>query len=281
VALQVATLTEVEREHARSRGNILRDAWHGLMTRRVGKLDLQALRQVDAIQVENPWMFELAQGIQSGEGKITRYAPPGTDTSHFTPLQTRDPAKGYILAVGRFQDARKNLPLLLEAYALVCTRSADAPKLVLAGASPPPKAFWEKAATKGLTDRIAYIASPSRDALASLYRNAQSFVLTSHEEGFGIVLTEAMASGIPVVATRCGGPEGIVSDGDDGFLVDEDSVTLADRLLSLCEDLDLNLGMGAAARVTAETRFSDTVTGDAFLETYDYLLRRSQQPRGY
>ena len=66
-----------------------------------------------------------------------------------------------------------------------------------------------------------------------MYQRAAVFALPSDDEGLGIVILEAMACGVPVVATRCGGPEDIITDGTDGFLVPRyDAGALASRLVS-------------------------------------------------
>ena len=85
-----------------------------------------------------------------------------------------------------------------------------------------------------------------------------------------------MACGLPVVATRCGGPEGIITDGTDGFLVPrDDAVALAARLQALLDSHTLNEALGRRARATIEGRYAEEVAGEAFLEVWDRLLRKS------
>lgn len=272
VALQVATLVRVERRRRMELEHGPTTAWRNWMTHASTKLDEFALRQVDAVQVENPWMFSYAQA-RARRPEMVRFAPPGVDTSRFTALAERHPAGGYIFTVGRFDDPRKNIGLLLEAYALVCGRMANSPRLVLAGASGPPDEFWRRAAELGLTSRIEFIQSPSTAELSALYRDAQTFVLSSDEEGFGVVIIEAMASGLPVVCTRSGGPEGFVLDGADGFLVGrDDAATLADRLVFLAQDPEANVAFGRRALAKARRQFSQAVAGQAYLDVYDQLL---------
>ncbi len=109
--------------------------------------------------------------------------------------------------------------------------------------------------------------------LADLYRHAMFFVLPSDEEGIGIVLLEAMASGLPVVSTCCGGPETAVLDGETGFLTPVgDAQALADAMQHLLDNPALRRRMGQAGRRIAEERFSLDVTGKVFLRKYDELL---------
>lgn len=276
VALQVATLTTVERRAMAGADKGLIAIWRRWMTAIVAQLDERGLRGVDAIQLENPWMMEHAQTV-ARPNQIITYAPPGLDTDAFHPArgEASPREKPYILTVGRFSDVRKRAALLLEAYALMPREGVEAPDLVLAGADGPNEAFWRRVDALKLRERVHFIHLPSQDEIAALYRHAVCFALASDEEGFGMVVIEAMASGIPVVSTRSGGPEGIITDSVDGYLVDrEDAQGMADRLGSLTADPALCARLGAAARHTVETQYADQVAGERFLAIYDTLLER-------
>ncbi len=278
VVLQVATLTAVERRRRarQERGPVA--IWRAGMTRIAARLDARALRAVDAILVENPWMKAHAEATTQGLNTIVHYAPPGVDIARFRPASPGEPLppRRYILAVGRFSDPRKNPLLLLRAYGLLVSRLEGAPDLVLAGTHDPGPGFWALAASQGLGERVRFEGEPDDARLAALYRRAFCLALPSDEEGFGMVVIEAMASGVPVVSTRCGGPEAIITDGVDGYLVDrDDAAAMADRLARLAQDADATAEMGRRTRLTVETRFADTVAGDAFLAVYDRLLATS------
>jgi glycosyltransferase involved in cell wall biosynthesis len=248
------------------------------MTEVTSRLDDKALRRVDAIQVENLWMLKYARVINSGRMVDIRYAPPGIDTTVFRPLAPRELALDpYILCVGRLSDPRKNIGLLLEAYARLPQNARDTVRLVLAGSSGPPERFWRRAAELRLTIRISYVPSPSVAALVSLCQRAAVFALPSDEEGLGIALLEAMACGIPVVSTRSGGPDGVITNGVDGFLVPlNDAIEMAVCLGRLLQQRELNIAMGAEARRTIEKRYADEVAGEAFLDVWDRLLWKAR-----
>jgi glycosyltransferase involved in cell wall biosynthesis len=113
--------------------------------------------------------------------------------------------------------------------------------------------------------------------LPDLYRAATLFVLPSRQEGLGISVAEAMASGVPVVATRCGGPESLVEDGRTGRLVaNGDEAALAEAVDALLSDAPARRAMGAAARAAAEARFSraavEPVLDAAFRDTFGPTL---------
>ena len=177
-----------------------------------------------------------------------------------------------VIAVGRFSDPRKNAVLLLESFAQA-RKSVAALRLVLVDPDGPNAAFQQTVTELELGDDVSVRVRTSNEELADLYRNALCLALSSDEEGFGMVVIEAMASGIPVVATKCGGPDGIITDGHDGFLVPVGDVTaLADRLAVLARDAELRREMGRRARHTVEERYSAEKAGQAFLSVYDELL---------
>jgi len=93
-------------------------------------------------------------------------------------------------------------------------------------------------------------------ALRERLRSAGVYALPSRSEGQPIGIMEAMASGLPVVATRVGGVPDMVRDGEDGFLVDPaNAEALADALVKLLDSAELRRSMGRSGRERAEERF--------------------------
>jgi len=273
VSVHVATRAKVER---RRRDAALRGPaglWRRAMTPLTDRFDAAALRRADAVQVMNPWMLDYARGLNAQRAVDIRIAPPGVDAAMFCPAPLRTAAGGgYIFCVGRLDDPRKQVELLLEAYALLPPDVRAAATLKLAGSSAPAPAFWRRAQALGLDASIDFVHKPDRAALVRLYQGASAFALPSDEEGFGMVLLEAMACGVPVVSTRSGGPDAIVSDGDDGFLVARgDAAALADRLQRLSRAPALNDAMGRAARTTVERRYAEAVAGKVFVDVWERL----------
>ena len=102
----------------------------------------------------------------------------------------------------------------------------------------------------GLADRVRFLGATDRTADVSLFRGAEAFVLPSRHEPFGIVNLEAMAAGVPIVATAVGGVPEFVVDRETGLLVQPDDARatreLMNRLLSdrraprhMCREMDL------------------------------------------
>ena len=277
VAMHVATRARVERRLRDANPRGLLPWWRKFMTEVTDRMDDRALRRVDAIQVMNPLMLEYSRELNVGREVDLRYAPPGVDADLFHPLDRREQLQDrYILCVARLSDPRKNVGVLLEAYAQLPASVRDEVRLVLAGSSGPPQAFWRRAESLGLRERVSYIERPDRDALVRLYQEASVFALPSDEEGFGVVLLEAMACGVPVVSTRSGGPDGIISDDDDGYLVPlDDAATMASRLGILLQNPAHGIEMGRKARQTIERRYDERVAGEAFMDMWDRMAHKA------
>jgi glycosyltransferase involved in cell wall biosynthesis len=114
---------------------------------------------------------------------------------------------------------------------------------------------------------------PEMSELIKLYQQATVFALPSVEEGFGMVIIEAMACGVPVVATRCGGPDSIITDGKDGYLVPmNDAPAMADAITRLCTDGELNEFMGYEARAKVEAKYASEMAGQILLDAWDRIL---------
>ena len=103
------------------------------------------------------------------------------------------------------------------------------------------------------TSRISFAGSLTQEQMAQQFRQANLFVLaTMREEGFPLVISESLASGIPVIATRVGGNPTAVRDGIDGLLVRPGSApALAKAVTRLAEDVELRSRMAQNARARA------------------------------
>jgi glycosyltransferase involved in cell wall biosynthesis len=197
-------------------------------------------------------------------GERLRMIPCGVDTNAFRPGRG---GGEYILSVGRHSDPRKNVSLLLEAYSAAVAADPGVPDLYLVGE--PPR---QTVTAPG----VRVLGLKRGEELAELYRRATMLVVPSDEEGLGIVILEAMASGIPVVSTRCGGPETAVVDGVTGLLTPVgDAAALRDAMLRVAGDPDLRRQLGEGALARAREVFSIQAVGRQFLELYRGMAGRS------
>ncbi|MEA3329937.1 MAG: glycosyltransferase family 4 protein [Nanoarchaeota archaeon] len=154
---------------------------------------------------------------------------PGVDIEKFRPnlgrkwLRTRIGVKEkdkIILFAGRLTEA-KGLPVMLKAFATIAQGKKDI-KLLLAAGTPVTeekiKETYEKAELLGIKDQLFIEPFPLED-MPHVYNGCDIFVLPSQYEGFGLVFTEAMACGIPVIGTSVGGVPEVISNGEEGYLV--------------------------------------------------------------
>jgi glycosyltransferase involved in cell wall biosynthesis len=103
---------------------------------------------------------------------------------------------------------------------------------------------------------------------------ADLFVLPSRAEGLSNALLEAMAAGLPVVATRVGGTADVIISGENGLLVPpEDASALAEALTSLFQNTARKEELGCAARRTVETRYAISSVAACYLELYQRLAQ--------
>jgi len=100
-----------------------------------------------------------------------------------------------------------------------------------------------------LTERVQFTGELSDAELAERFREHHTLAVPSRYEGYGLVYLEAMSYGLPVIASRAGGATDIVTDGENGFLLDpDDPAAVADAITSLATDRERLAAMGQAAR---------------------------------
>lgn len=178
--------------------------------------------------------------------------PNGVDTRRFSPAPSgrRRQSPPRVLYVGRFS-AEKNLETLVAAAGRVARRRPL--RLVMVGAGPLQARLRAQARAAGVETEFTGIVPQER--LPELYRQADAFVLASFTEGHPKVLIEAMACGVPCVASDCEGNRSLVSDGVTGLLFDPRRADdLADRLIRVLDDAPLAAALGRAGRELAVAR---------------------------
>jgi glycosyltransferase involved in cell wall biosynthesis len=144
-------------------------------------------------------------------------------------------------------------------------------KLVLAGEGPELEAISAEVRKLSLQPFVRFLGL--RNDVPRLMRAADMLLLTSISEGIPLTVIEAMAAGLPVVATRVGGLPEIVEEGRTGWLAPAgDDEELATAVLRLADNRSLQLEMGAAGRRRAEAMFSDEQMNAAYGRLYEEML---------
>ena len=152
----------------------------------------------------------------------------------FYPDVKDGPRRKRIIAVGRYFD-EKGYDLLLKAWALVVNRCDDWELAIYGDGN---KTYYERIASLLNLDKRRCRLYDSIHDVQKEYLDSSLFVCTSRFEGFGMGIIEAMACGLPVVAFDClWGPRSIISNGEDGVLVENGNVPkFAEAILSLIEN---------------------------------------------
>jgi glycosyltransferase involved in cell wall biosynthesis len=214
-------------------------------------------------------------------GEQTIVIPNGIDLLSFTPGRGTTLRKELGLAasvplVGAVGNVRpsKAYPSLLEAFAILRKAVPDA-HLVIAGQQS--GALYDDLlslrSSLGIEDCAHFLGF--RADVAQVLSALDVFALSSSSEGFSLATVQAMAMGLPVVATRSGGPEEIVGDSSSALLVEpRDPVELSSAIVRLLSDRRLARELGAAARKHVMERYSVERMAERYSALYERLLHR-------
>jgi glycosyltransferase involved in cell wall biosynthesis len=177
-------------------------------------------------------------------------APSPIDTDFFSPDRS-DHEEIRILFVGRINDPRKNVSMLMNAFSKLIGDRDDI-ELWLVGEEPSEN-LKNLAFQLNISKNVKYFKDVpyNYNEIVYFYQSCDIFALPSYQEGLGIVVLEAMSCGLPVVSTRCGGPEWLLQDGENALLVGNNDVdAFASNLSLLIKDRELRSKIGLNARKT-------------------------------
>jgi len=163
----------------------------------------------------------------------------------------------------------KSVHLVLEAFARIAARRPGA--LLIIGGGPEEAHLRTRARELGLGDRAVFTGLLAHGRALECIAAGDVFLYASQTETQGLVVAEAMAAGLPVVAVDAGGVSEAVQDGTSGFLVAPDVEALAARGMALLDDPTLRRAMGRAAREAARPFGLDVMT-DRIVEVYESCI---------
>ncbi len=214
----------------------------------------------------------LSQQIQRyAGGKAIGVIPNLVDTEFFSPPPEARRTRPFTFLFVGFLTDNKGVEELLRAFA-VAFGADDSVRLEIGGDGVHRPVLEAVARDLGLGNRVRFLGLLSREQVRAALWRANAFVSASRVETFGVVLIEAMATGIPVIVTRCGGPEEIVTT-ELGRLVpagDGEALQLAmSQMNSRCEEWH-----AAAPRIRdhVERNFSAGRVGRRLLEVYESVI---------
>ncbi|MBT0960608.1 TIGR03088 family PEP-CTERM/XrtA system glycosyltransferase [Denitromonas iodatirespirans] len=226
----------------------------------------------------------LQQGVGIAEHRISRICN-GVDAVRFAPAADRQmlapagfcPAQGVVFGtVGRLQTVKDQLTLV-RAFGRWLADDADAAaraRLVIVGDGPQRGEVEAEIAAAGVQDQV-WLAG-ARDDVPALLQSMDVFVLPSKAEGISNTLLEAMASGLPVIATEVGGNGELVQAERTGLLVPpEDPAAMAGAMRALFHDPARRSAQRLAARARIEAEFSLDAMVAGYMAVYDRMLTRA------
>lgn len=215
-----------------------------------------------------------------------RVVPTGIDVAAFASgnrqrfrVKFKLPDDTFVVGhVGRLAP-EKNLEYLAEAVGQFLHRSPAARFLVI-GTGPSEDKLQEICARQGVADRLLLAGKQTGRPLADAYNAMDAFVFASFSETQGMVLAEAMAAGLPVVALNASGVREVMRDGKNGFMLEKAASPrqFAAQLARLQRHSDLRADFSQEARRTAE-HFSRQHCADLALEYYEEVRRMTRRER--
>jgi glycosyltransferase involved in cell wall biosynthesis len=195
------------------------------------------------------------------------------DPLPFVPSSVSLLSKKRVVAIARYSH-EKGIDLLLKAWAIAEKKVEDWQLEIFGDGDK--TSFEQLIDTLGI-DRTRCWLNGRTDDVEQEYLNSSLFVLSSRFEGFGMVIVEAMACGLPVVAFDCPwGPRSIISDGEDGLLVENGNVeALADALSRLMGDEVLRQSMAEKAIVNVK-RFEIETIANQWLHVFNNVMNEKK-----
>lgn len=223
---------------------------------------------VDVVGIRPAKVVQIYNGVD-----VSRFLPRESGWSPPAPEGFLPPNAVVVGTVGRMAEV-KDQRTLLRAFAGLIERSAQsrtALRLVMVGDGPLLGQVRSEVQTLGLED-IVWLPGDRSD-VPDLLALMDIFVLPSLAEGISNTILEAMATGLPVVATRTGGNPELVRDGENGFLVPVgDHRAMAETLARMLDEPAQIMALGANGRKIVDQRFNWDRTVERYLSIYDEVL---------
>ncbi len=209
------------------------------------------------------------------EGRTIHVVPNMVDTDFFTlPPANRSCSENEVfrfVTIALFTP-EKGLDILLRAFAAAFAGNASV-KLEIGGDGGAAVQLRTLAHELNIADQVEFLGLLSREQVREALWRAHAFVLPSHIETFGVVLIEAMATGLPVIATQCGGPEDFVTP-EVGLLIPPGDVTaLKNALVMMVENRMHYAERAVEIRAYAEQRFGKAAVVENLLAHYEAVIK--------
>lgn len=197
---------------------------HNSKLHSTGTIDKRTLRNALASYAKARSLITVSKSLARCIKKVTGYdsiiVPNIVDTDEFScELKSREEMPFTYVSAGRIVSG-KGMDVLIKAFAKL---KSNQTYLIIMGDGPERKSLENLTEDLDIRDRVTFTGTYRRKEFNEILNKSDCFVLPSRGETFGVVYIEAMATGTPVIATKCGGPEEFITD-KEGLLVPVDDV---------------------------------------------------------
>lgn len=244
---------------------------HSLTRIQMGRLlamEKLALKKASWVFTCSPWVLERLRNIGANASTSSVINIPIDHKIWYpNPQSCRQPQT--IVWAGRLSDPRKNTVLLLHVFYNILKRIPDA-RLNLIGPLQN-DTLIKKSRLMGLTDQVCWHGEVSQIKQLHLLQSASVFVIPSYQEGLCISGLEAMACGLPIISTRCGGPEYFVFPNKNGYLVDNET-QMEDAIVELLLNDSLRRSLGASGSDWIRETFNYTQFSKALTHGFSHAF---------
>lgn len=272
VVLSIHGIVSEELKHLHTRRDRVRTS--------VARVRLQQYCIRNARHLIQPSAYPEAYFGEQIRGRITNVGNPIADAFFAGPPRA---TPGRLLYVGGVTPGKRVIDLI-DVLAIVAQSTPSAHLRIAGGLGDTDyvQQVRHRIAERGLTDAVTFLGPLPVPQLVEEYLRSSVFVLASGQENSPMVIGEAMAGGLPVVATDTGGVRSLVAEGETGHVVDVGAIEhFAERVTQLLQDEDARARYGEASRSTAEARFRTTQVADRVRSVYlEALADANHEPSG-
>ena len=201
--------------------------------------------------------------------------PHGVDVDRFKQADPAGSNPVHLIAVGRLS-TEKGFDILIDALGRLADRTDW--ECTIVGEGPQRESLQLLAEKSGIKNSVKLPGAVVHERLVALLAESQIGIAPSRREGFGMACLEQCAAGLPVIASKSGGLEDIVLDGETGLIVPvENPDKMARAIEKLLDNSALRIRMGNAGKKRAQKEFSSDVAADKLIGIYDEILGKPLQ----
>jgi glycosyltransferase involved in cell wall biosynthesis len=238
-----------------------------IIEKRLINIATQAYLKADAVIAVSP---SLVNVIEDKLNIKARYIPNVVDTDIFTYTQREECTSFNFVSTGNLI-ITKRMDLTIEAF---YSAFQDLPQVTLTIFGEGDERPKIEAIIKNhqLENKVVLMGTCSREVISEKLKSSDCFVLASRSETFGVSYIEALATGVPVIATKCGGPETFVHE-DNGLMVPVDDL---DALVNAMKYMYKNIITFDRSKISNQTKskFSPEYVSKKLVEVYEEVLRK-------